>query len=477
MGSSAGSVLSIAAPVAAGLLVATGFGAPLGVALGASADIAGAVGGAAIGAAGGALGSVAGGKFSLGETALGGVTGGVGGYVQQAGGLSNALGIGSSTTDANTAVDLTNGAGPTGQAIDASQGFNNGTLAGGQSIDAQTGFDNATPLGDGSSGTIGANGLPLGDGSSGSIGATGGSASIAPGAATNGFAGALNPSAINLAGSTAPTGFSSYLPSVLGGTGSNPSSTSLLAAGANLYSGIQGTAAAKANTAAEQQANNAALALQTQNYNATTANLSPYLTTGNEANQQLQTDLGLGSNTSAAGYGSLTAPFTLQSLQNTPGYQFQLQQGTQALNQSLGAQGQLFSGAAIKEGQDFASGLADSTYNQAYSNYLAGNQQTYNQLAGTSGSGQNAATNQGGFAAGLSSIGTPTLQNTGNITAAGNNAGNTAVNNSLAGALYGGVGGAQGSSYGTGTSGMTPLAGGGYSMNGMIFNAQGVRTQ
>ncbi len=101
-------------------------------------------------------------------------------------------------------------------------------------------------------------------------------------------------------------------------------------------------------------------------------------------------------------------------------------------------------------------------------------------ISGAAGSGQNAAVNQGGFAAGDSSLGSGTLQNTGNITAAGNNASNTAVNNSLAGALYGGVGGAistggGASSYGGNTGAMTPLAGGGYTINGMTYNAQGVR--
>jgi hypothetical protein len=300
----------------------------------------------------------------------------------------------------------------------------------------------------------------------------------APGA-TGGFSGALNSAA-----PAAATGIKSLIPSAVGGTGSNPSGTSLLGLGANLYSGIQGTAAAKANAAAMQNANNQALALQAKNYSATTANLSPYLDTGNKANAQLQTDLGIGANTGAAGYGSLTAPFTATDLENTPGYQFQLQQGTQALQRQQAASGNQFSGAAIKEGQQFATGLADSTYNQAYSNWLNTNQQKYGMLSGAAGSGQNAATNQGGFAAGQSNLGSSYLSNTGNITAAGNNAGNTAVNNSLAGALqavqnngYGGVGGATsfsgalGSSYGgsAGSNGIITMNGQRYiNVNGTL---------
>lgn len=445
MGSSAGQILSIAAPVALtfiapylapelGAVLTGSTAAEVAAGTGAlSAGATGALGGAALGAAVGAGTSALTGNSALTGALTGGVTGGIGGYVQGSGGLSNALGLGSSNIDAaGNAAGL---AGTVGNAVDMSGG------AGGVAGDAVD-----------LSGNAGAGLLT---------------------SPAGGFANAL--SFGTSAAAPAASGWSSYVPSILGGTGANPSIGQVLGAGANLYSGIQGTAAAKANTAAEQQANNQALALQSKNYNATTANLSPYLTTGNQANAQLANDLGISGNTSASGYGSLTAPFTAADLENTPGYKFQLDQGTKALNQSLGAQGQLFSGAALKEGQQFATGLADSTYNTAYSQYLANQNQDFNMLSSTSGSGQNAATNQGGFAAGLSSLGTPTLQNTGNITAAGNNAGNTAINNSLASALSGsGVGGAQGSSYGT-SSGMTPLPGGGYTMNGMTYNAQGVR--
>lgn len=71
----------------------------------------------------------------------------------------------------------------------------------------------------------------------------------------------------------------------------------------------------------------------------------------------------------------LNASFNPGDLTQDPGYQFQLQQGTDALNRSLGAKGNLFSGAAIKAGQDYSHGLADSTYNAAYQRWLAQNQQ------------------------------------------------------------------------------------------------------
>ncbi len=48
--------------------------------------------------------------------------------------------------------------------------------------------------------------------------------------------------------------------------------------------------------------------------------------------------------------------------QETPGYQFQLDEGQKAINRSLAARGKLLSGPAVKEGLRFSQGLADQTY-------------------------------------------------------------------------------------------------------------------
>lgn len=58
-------------------------------------------------------------------------------------------------------------------------------------------------------------------------------------------------------------------------------------------------------------------------------------------------------------------------VQNDPGYQFNLEQGQEALNRSLGAQGGLFSGRALKEGAAFNQGLANNYYNDAYQRQAA----------------------------------------------------------------------------------------------------------
>lgn len=62
---------------------------------------------------------------------------------------------------------------------------------------------------------------------------------------------------------------------------------------------------------------------------------------------------------------NMQAP-SLEALQADPGYQFRLQQGQQALERSLAAQGLGQSGAALKAAQQYGQGLADQTYNDYF---------------------------------------------------------------------------------------------------------------
>lgn len=103
------------------------------------------------------------------------------------------------------------------------------------------------------------------------------------------------------------------------------------------------------------------------------APLDPYATAGQAALNRLLGALGLpGGETPEGGLNALLA--------STPGYQFRLDQGTEALNRRANAGGNLYSGAQGKAlvgyGQDLASDY--------WSNYL-------NELGGLTGAGQNAA--------------------------------------------------------------------------------------
>lgn len=100
----------------------------------------------------------------------------------------------------------------------------------------------------------------------------------------------------------------------------------------------------------------------------------------------------------------LTAPFqpTMQQLAQTPGYQFTLQQGEQAVQNSYASQGLASSGPALKGAANYAEGLASTTYQQQFQNYLQQNAQISNILMGQAGLGESAAANVGyqGTAAG-----------------------------------------------------------------------------
>ncbi len=119
--------------------------------------------------------------------------------------------------------------------------------------------------------------------------------------------------------------------------------------------------------------------------------LQPYLASGGAANARLSDLLGTSGNSGASGYGSLTTPFTADSLQDDAGYQFRLKEGQKALDRQQSARGGFFSGNALKAAQNFGQGLADTTFNDAYQRDLANKNQQYGMFAGQAGQGLNAA--------------------------------------------------------------------------------------
>ncbi len=78
-------------------------------------------------------------------------------------------------------------------------------------------------------------------------------------------------------------------------------------------------------------------------------------------------------------------------VQNDPGFQFNREQGEEALNRSLGARGGLFSGAALKAASDFNQNLANNYYQQAFQRQ-ANKVGAQNQIFGNTGNVQANAT-------------------------------------------------------------------------------------
>jgi hypothetical protein len=177
------------------------------------------------------------------------------------------------------------------------------------------------------------------------------------------------------------------------------------AAGALGASSTQANASQNAAQLQAQEAQNA-LNVNQQQFATNQQNIQPFLKAGQNAVGEL------GGLTNTPGQGLLTpwtqqfqAPTAEQAAQ-TPGYQFQLQQGENALQNSAAAQGNLLSGGTGAALEQYGQGLASENYQQVYNNALTQYQQSYNQfennqsneynrLAGLAGTGQTAATQLG----------------------------------------------------------------------------------
>ena len=83
--------------------------------------------------------------------------------------------------------------------------------------------------------------------------------------------------------------------------------------------------------------------------------------------------------------------FTLADFQQDPGYQFQLQQGQQAINRSAASKGLNASGGTMKDLQGYSQGLANQDYQQAYQNYNTNQNNQFGRLSTIAGMGQTAA--------------------------------------------------------------------------------------
>lgn len=175
---------------------------------------------------------------------------------------------------------------------------------------------------------------------------------------------------------------------------------------------IQASAANRAANAQKQAAQDQ-IAFQTETRDQIRADLAPYLTGGTNALSGYLYEMGLGEK-----------PADYQGYTKTPGYDFRLQQGTDALQAGAAAQGGLYSGRAMKAlqnyGQDYASG--------EYNNYLS-------RMGGLIDTGMNAASMSGNAsqnaAAGVSNA----LGSYGNAAAAGAIGAANAWNNGIQNAL------------------------------------------
>ena len=202
----------------------------------------------------------------------------------------------------------------------------------------------------------------------------------------------------------------------------------VIAGGASLASGLIGSNAAGNAADKQQQAAQQADQLLQGNYDVTSGNLSPFIsggtnalkslssllsTGGNGANNPVLSLLGIGMNGQPTGGGINPAAF-----ENSPGYQFQLQQGTDAVTNSAAARGGL-GGNALKALQSYGSGLANQSWNQYLGNVSGGWNSLISQLTGLAGLGENAGSSLGNIGAGLAGGMSNAIQGGGNAASAG----------------------------------------------------------
>lgn len=136
--------------------------------------------------------------------------------------------------------------------------------------------------------------------------------------------------------------------------------------------------------------------IQADMFHETQHNLNPWLNTGTEANKQLADMTGIGGDPRTA---YLTKPFDLNDFQASPSYQFNLQEGENAINKAARARGNYYAPATLRDTARYASGLASNEFTNAYNRYNTDRGNIWNRMFALSGSGQNAAAQQGAFGA------------------------------------------------------------------------------
>lgn len=253
----------------------------------------------------------------------------------------------------------------------------------------------------------------------------------------------------------------------------------VIGAGASIISSQQSANAAKSAANTQSNATNQGIAFQRQVYDENKQRLQPFVNYGSSQINPLLYGLGIGTDGEgnptnplggaqgaqsgltlggAGTFGGLTAPFqpTQQQLEQTPGYQFTLGQGLNAINNQYASQGQGAgtdaSGNRVSNGPlgralaDYTTGLASNTFQQQFQDYLASQQQVYGMLSNGVNLGENAAAQSGNLGNTSANSVTNLLTGGANAQAAGtvgaanaNSAGISGVANSLSNSalLYG----------------------------------------
>jgi hypothetical protein len=213
--------------------------------------------------------------------------------------------------------------------------------------------------------------------------------------------------------------------------------------------GIIGSNAARDAASVQRVAEEKAAGLDQGAISGIQSNFQPYIDTGTaaldslgrytpQAQQMLMDQYG-------ATKGMLPGTMTQDQLEKTPGYQFNLSQGLKAVQNSAAARGLGFSGSAMRAAGNYATGLADSTYQNQFNNQqmrftdsnnlLTGlgniTGQGYDQYLKTATLGDTAANQSGQYTADLTKSAANHLVGAGVATSAGITGSANAINNAI----------------------------------------------
>lgn len=169
----------------------------------------------------------------------------------------------------------------------------------------------------------------------------------------------------------------------------------IASAGASAFGASEqaSTAETGAKLQAKEQAD--ALAFQEKQFETQQANEAPFIKAGQGAVNSLSQ------------YAPFTAPTAAQA-EATPGYEFTLGQGEEAIAKENAATGNVFSGNELTAADRYSTGLANSTYNDVYNRSLGTYEANLNRLQSLAGEGLTSAGQ-------LGSEGQAAASNVGNI--------------------------------------------------------------
>jgi hypothetical protein len=143
--------------------------------------------------------------------------------------------------------------------------------------------------------------------------------------------------------------------------------------------GIIGSKAAVNAGNEETSAYNSAMQAENNVYDTNSAYYKPYINNGTAANNELASETGQN--------GSLGRAFTSTDFHASPSYQFDMQQGLNAINNSNSVRGGSLSGGTQKAMSNYGEQQANNGYQQAQQNFVNNQNQNYNQLSGLSQQG------------------------------------------------------------------------------------------